>query len=355
MMRAVIFRTSGLIDIRAFTTMGMSAKPNTNSAIGYFGTGLKYAISVLVRLGAEPIVWIGHDKYTFSKQNAEFRGVNFDQLRMRHDRFRILKPRYIDLPYTTQYGRNWKPWMAFRELESNTLDENGETHLLQDFDPDWDYGEDNTTKIFVANDEFIDAHEKRSEIFLEGGLREATPGMRVQILPGPSKFLYWRGLKVYEPHEPTIYTYNFLEHLELTEDRTLAYQFYATGMLAQQILDCEDDRIIKDVVTAKQGTWEHELDFPTYAKPSRAFRRVAYSNPSGFSDNARSYFVRHDERPVTRTVDPWAANPLPWSVEDNEIQDANGDAVFKEPSGYRGKWTLIAEALCKHLNPKEEE
>jgi hypothetical protein len=38
--------------------------------IGYFGTGLKYAISVLCRLGTKPVVWIGQDKYTFYTQDG---------------------------------------------------------------------------------------------------------------------------------------------------------------------------------------------------------------------------------------------------------------------------------------------
>jgi hypothetical protein len=37
-MSAVVFETPGLIDMRAFTMMGMSAKPATQSPIGYLFT-----------------------------------------------------------------------------------------------------------------------------------------------------------------------------------------------------------------------------------------------------------------------------------------------------------------------------
>jgi hypothetical protein len=67
----LVFETPGLIDLRAFTVMGFNAKPATENPIGYFGTGLKYAISVLCRLGTKPVVWIGQDKYTFYTKTVD--------------------------------------------------------------------------------------------------------------------------------------------------------------------------------------------------------------------------------------------------------------------------------------------
>ena len=51
--------------------MGVSAKPNTKSPIGYFGTGLKYAMAALVRLGTQPVVWIGLISYPLYLLNRE--------------------------------------------------------------------------------------------------------------------------------------------------------------------------------------------------------------------------------------------------------------------------------------------
>ena len=47
---SIIFTNQGEIDIRAVTTFGVSVK-NDNSAIGMFGTGLKYAIAIILRHG----------------------------------------------------------------------------------------------------------------------------------------------------------------------------------------------------------------------------------------------------------------------------------------------------------------
>jgi hypothetical protein len=47
-MTSLVFRTPGVLDLRALTTFGMSSKPNSTSPIGIFGTGLKYAVAVMV-------------------------------------------------------------------------------------------------------------------------------------------------------------------------------------------------------------------------------------------------------------------------------------------------------------------
>ena len=123
----IIHEPLGLIDLRAFTTFGINAKPNTNSPIGYFGPGLKYAIAVLVREGLKVTVWIGTEPHEFYCEPSNFRGKDFSLIRMRRQRGVTRKWMATDLPFTTELGKNWKLWMALRELHSNTLDENGLT------------------------------------------------------------------------------------------------------------------------------------------------------------------------------------------------------------------------------------
>lgn len=56
----VIFRNKGIIDPRSITTFGVSSK-DSESAIGYFGTGLKYAIAILLREGCKIDIYTGGD------------------------------------------------------------------------------------------------------------------------------------------------------------------------------------------------------------------------------------------------------------------------------------------------------
>ena len=60
----IYFTNPGEIDIRAVTTMGVNVKEGSSS-IGYFGTGLKYAIATLLREGQEIIIHSGLTTYYF--------------------------------------------------------------------------------------------------------------------------------------------------------------------------------------------------------------------------------------------------------------------------------------------------
>lgn len=351
---AIIFSTKGHIDIRAFTTMGLSAKPGSTNPIGYFGTGLKYAIATLTRLGTKPIVWIGNDKYEFFTQKDEFRGQEYEKVRMKVDKWMLFKSSYTDLPFTTQYGRNWKIWMAFRELEANTRDEDGETiqtsvpelHNQTDRDPRF-------TEIIVDHPDFDEAYKKRDEIFLPNALRKQeaeTSGL--QIFPGQSKVLYWRGLKVAELPKPSLYTYNFLRHLSLTEDRTLDDLWQARQVLAEHLLQVADERMVKKIVSCRDDYWEYELSLPTYLKPSREFRRVMYNAPRDTWRTASDYFLRHDDRVQTPLTTNEDRHPKPWKLSEDgdRIEDAEGSAVFDKPYSYSGAWKTIALDVIRKVN-----
>ena len=123
-MNTVYFDTPGLLDMRAVTTFGLSVKENENP-IGYFGTGLKYAIAILLRNGADlTISNSSGDVYSFSVNKDTFRNVEFNALAM-HSSMRD-----VELPFTTELGKNWKMWMAFREMYCNTQDARAEHEPL---------------------------------------------------------------------------------------------------------------------------------------------------------------------------------------------------------------------------------
>lgn len=300
-MTAVVFKTPGLIDLRAFTVPGMSAKPNSTNPIGMFGTGLKYSVATILRLKGSMVVYIGFDRYEFQMRPEDFRGVSFDRIRMKVNKFSLLRSSYTDLPYTTTYGRNWAPWMVVRELEANTRDEGGTS-----FKTDSPHvAEAGHTCIVVELDAFIEAYDELSEIFLPDAQRE---GSGVQVVDEQSDYLYWRGLRVYKPGKRTLFTYNFLDYLTLTEDRTLAYEFQARAMLADQVAQSDDESFIEMILEAEEDDWEHELEFDTSLKPSEAFHRVARRSKK-LSGSARGYYGHYDDRIRISTSDAMAGPP----------------------------------------------
>jgi hypothetical protein len=101
--RFVVFRNRGLIDVRAITTFGVSAKDPCNSnPIGYFGTGLKYAIAVLLRNDIPITIHSGLDTYAFEARRDVIRSKTFDMVYMNDSPIGFT----TDLGKTESYGRH---------------------------------------------------------------------------------------------------------------------------------------------------------------------------------------------------------------------------------------------------------
>jgi hypothetical protein len=75
------FDTPGELDLKAITTFGLSVK-ETENPIGYFGTGLKYAIGILMRHRADIIINTNGDKYAFDIRSSAFRNKEYEAITM---------------------------------------------------------------------------------------------------------------------------------------------------------------------------------------------------------------------------------------------------------------------------------
>lgn len=349
---AVVWRTPGLIDLRSFTVVGFNAKPNTTNPIGFFGTGLKISVAVLMRMGATVIVWIGKDKYTFFTKTVDFRGTDFEQIWLRSERWKM-RARNIQLPYTTQYGKNWKPWMVFRELESNTIDEGGETWVSNsELDTSYPTGEAGFTCIVVHHPDIVAAFAERDKLFID---EKANPvivsdsAVTVREGGGEDAKLYYRGVRAKDAVKKTLFTYDFQQTHGLTEDRTFESEYWVRQNLGSFVATCDNERVIRKIITASDEYWEHGLEIPQYVKPSEAFHRVLQSRPRGVSSGVMGYYSRHDPRPSVLDTSPWHDAARPWRLDGDTVVDAEGKELFTEPSFYRSQipWRYLAEELVR--------
>lgn len=310
-MPAVIFETPGLIDIRAFTTFGFNAKPATDNPIGYFGTGLKYAIAVLAREDIPVQLFIGDVEYRFNKEHTSFRGKDFDVIRMRKRSGWRLPWQQETLPFTTELGKNWELWQAFRELEANTRDENGRSDLLSQELPygtesiSANYGILGSTVFVIEGERFAEEWRTRDKTFLP----EHDPNFigNVQIVKRPSKHLYYRGMRVADLKQPSIYTYNIRRWLELTEDRTIKWMFSALATIAEAIAKSSDEQLISAAVKATETHMESRLEWALIGvAPSPTFIDVVHKlkqrGRSNISNAAERYYRTYAPRPH---IDPY--------------------------------------------------
>jgi hypothetical protein len=328
MSRALVFETPGELDLRALTLMGTSAKPNSASPIGRFGTGLKYACAVLCRLGTPPVIWVGRNRYEFAVRSDEFRGKAYGAIDL------IGPVDRRELPYTTDYGRFWEPWMAYRELEANTVDEGGRTYTTGASDRFETLigGTAGFTRIIVENEALVACHADRDSTFLPRGTRELAPegDAEVEIFDAPSPYLYYRGMRVYDLPRPALRTYNVLREMELTEDRTLRYAFWADWVVARRVLEGADEKLVLDVLKAAKATaWEAGIDYSGKGTPSEAVKRAVSAAPDPravVATNLGRVVTATFEKPASEptAADSFAKWPRPWRVESGVIVDVNG-------------------------------
>lgn len=237
----------GLIPMEAVTTMGVSAKEGENP-IGFFGTGLKYAIASLLRTGQSITIWRGLDRYDFASEPAEVRGKPFNFIRM-------TGPEGSErLGFTTHLGAHWEGWQVFRELYSNCLDEGGEL-WFSEADP----AEDHTT-IWVTGSAFTESARQRGRVFLE--TEPLYKGALAEVHAGSSDSIYYRKVLVGKLSEPTAFTYNLTGGVTLTEDRTLRDSYVAPSWIAHTLANCTDRSVLDASLTATQG-FEKTLSFGT--------------------------------------------------------------------------------------------
>lgn len=250
------FHNPGEIDLRGATIAGLSAK-DSDSPIGFFGTGLKYSIASILRWGGNITIHAGLTRHTFSAQELEFRGKSFSQI------FHNDQP----LGFTTEYGKNWEPWQVFRELYANALDEDGSV---------------NTTGVAPQPDRtvvVVNCTQLETQYFLRDSIilpRDRQPSWQnadLAIYKAPGTEVYYRGVRVWS--KPSALMYSLLAEQKLTEDRTLHYSWSALRTIARGLQVCTDESLIELALQANEPFLEYELTFESYQDFSPEFLETA--------------------------------------------------------------------------------
>lgn len=254
----IIFENEGTIPLAAIKTFGVSAKDSDDS-IGFFGTGLKYAIAIFLREGCEVTLFTDGKRIEFTTTYEEIRGKPFHIVTMEEYGNDDDIPQALPLGFTTELGKTWKMWMAFREMYCNTMDEHGTVRHADQRPPECFKPAPNRTVFVVTGREAELVWDERHDIILES--RPAVEGPSANAHIGPGRHLYYRGIRVRDNRAPAMYDYNVHTHVELTEDRTLKYDFQARWAVCSLIMASEEPLFLRRVLEAPRGSYEYDLDF----------------------------------------------------------------------------------------------
>lgn len=266
---SIVFKNPGLIDINGSLIMGVNVK-DTDNPIGIFGTGLKYAIAVILRDGGSISIFRGKREYKFERRDRTFRGKPFKVITMNGK----------ELNFTDRMGLNWEPWQAYRELWSNARDENGFVLSTREVGDAHEIGPDSksTTIIIDGSPGIEHAHQQRHNIILTTAPDVEMIGVSAHM--GESEFVFYKGIRVATlEKKKSLYTYNLTSPQMLTEDRTLLYPHMVKRKLAEAIIRCTSIPYLSTVLNrdSTENFYEHDLVFGElkHVTPSTAFMTVA--------------------------------------------------------------------------------
>ena len=266
------FRNPGAIDLRALTTFGLSSKAGQDK-IGRFGTGLKYATAVIARHGGAMTITSGGETVTTGIVADEFRGTPIQQITLDGH----------PLPFTTDLGKDWEPWMAFRELYSNALDEGGDVGRSEGVsDPCGD-----ETVISVSLDAFEAIFFSMEEHFIGRDEYPLWESKDIAVYRGKSKFIFYRGIAVMKLKEPAAFRYSLKGYLDLTEDRTAKYDWIVRSKIAEALARTTRDDIAQ-AASDNRNPYETTLDFSEVTDPSDLFIGAAVSHGAACNPTARA-------------------------------------------------------------------
>lgn len=275
---AIYFMNKGHIDLDVIRTMGVSVK-ETDNPIGFFGTGLKYAIATLLRTGHK--IWLETEGCTidFRTQEKIIRNKPFQMIQMGDEQ----------LGFTTDLGKNWEVWQAYRELYSNCMDEQGKVSGIID--------EGFDTIFTVEGPEIANVHAERGKIFLQN--EPWIVGDGVEVHRGKSQYIYFRGVRVHKLLKPSRFTYNFTCHMMLTEDRTLASIYDMNYKLGTRLPRIPDPAFCEKVIDPDWDGLEAGLDFSYCHDPSEEFLDALEKHRANARMKDRNKDMLHRHRKIT--------------------------------------------------------
>lgn len=227
-------KSQGEIEMNALRLLGASTKRSDTTKIGFFGSGLKYTMAILLRRSIPFVIYQGERKIEITTKPGTLREQEFDLI--------VIDGQETSM--TTAMGVDWEPWMAIRETYSNALDEPNCTLTNLNEEP---IGEPGWTTIGIyLDDHFTDFCESPGDFFADflpaddlmyqselGTLYRAHKTLTI----------YRKGIRAHFEEAKALFKYDFPK-VELTETRTLKHSWYVKQNDIPGLLSSIEDRAI---------------------------------------------------------------------------------------------------------------
>lgn len=259
------FTNKGEVPINAFKLLGASSKRDDATKIGFFGTGLKYALAVLLREGIGFKVYSGAKEVKIGTRKTKFYDREITVITVNGEKTSI----------TVEAGINWEPWFAIREIYSNNLDENGQMKLSASLEPEAGY-----TKFYIERDEKLDGFIKNWSSYFSNTrtVISETEGLGVLEKNNNQHLtVFRRGIQAYTNRTPSVFDYD-IEELAINESRVAMHDHQARQRCAEALALCDNVEAITKFVNCDSNYYEKDSNFWTYLFDEFNLKVKGFSN-----------------------------------------------------------------------------
>lgn len=207
------------IPLEAFTLIGASSKRNQSGKIGYFGSGLKYAIARLLRSKVETRIFSGSLEIVLTTKEEKFRDTTIHKIVING----------VETNMTTEMGPDWTLWGAIREIYCNAIDEGD--YIVRNVEEE--NPEEGKTKIYIQETKEVKKIIENWDRYFTSRRRDSIVSKGdVQIFNSLEEdiILYRKGIRAIEKNTTFssrrhLFDYNL--NFEINESRVVKYGFMA--------------------------------------------------------------------------------------------------------------------------------
>lgn len=376
----VCFENKGEVPINAFKLLGASSKRGDSSKIGYFGTGLKYAIAVMLRQGIDFKVYSGEKEVKIGTRSTKFLEETVQVMTVNGEKTSI----------TLDAGVDWKPWFAIREIYSNAVDEGG--NMVLNVEPD---GKAGYTRIFVDTES-----QALTDVFQNWGMYFTNNRQSIysnsygtlydKMSTAPEFVAFRKGIRVHEQREHSIFDYD-LRDVEINESRVAVYGFMVkqscSELLAssnaeciQRFLDLSKNPHNSMFVEWNRSFWDYtstysfsndwvdllsdlrivpsdyagkyDITEKTIILPDQLIRKLVSRfgdaiNTAGSNKDKFTVLNNIDKKPLQKVLDVFSVAGFHWELDKVDVVRFNDNDILGQAKDGR---VLLSSDLFTHAN-----
>jgi hypothetical protein len=253
-------KNKGEIEMGGLHLMGVSSKRGDSEKIGFFGSGNKYSIALLLREKIPFKIFSGTKQVKITTKEVMFRGSSYEQI--------IIDGEQTSL--TTSMGVDWETWFAIRELYCNAIDE-GDATLKTTQSPK---GISGSTTIFVElTDKLGEFFKDINKYILTSkenvldSVKTVYGGVHILDSNGKEFIAYRKGIRIFPKNEiQSLYWYNFSD-IQINESRVYQYEHEVLERIASYFTKCTNKNTIINYLHnwkknyEKGAKWEYASDY----------------------------------------------------------------------------------------------